>query len=192
MRAIHPHPRSLGSRELLAIRCPRCGREARLEPASYLLVRDDAKAAAADPSLAGVWRDGGYEVLRYPELIGWTDLVRLRRQARPFGICRCGHCGYLNRHLLDWPREAFYAVSIRGRTLWMRSRDHAIALRRYVAAEDRNGVPGARFISRVPKEFLAARNRAELVKRLDRLLADGPEPRAIPSRPKPGEETPRR
>jgi hypothetical protein len=46
-------------------------------------------------------------------------------------------------------------------------------------------VPGVRRLSRVPKEFLAARNRAPLVKKLDRLLAEGPEPRAVASRPDP-------
>ena len=175
--------------DALAIRCPRCGREAAFEPPWYALTREEAKAAAADPSLTGVWRGKAYVVIRYPRLLSWGDLVRLRREVRQAGICRCGACGYLNRHLLDWPREAFYAVSLRGRTLWMRSREHAAALRGYVAAEDRQNVPGARWLSRVPKEFLAARNRAPLVKKLDRLLAEGPEPRAVPSRPDP--RTPR-
>ena len=37
----------------------------------------------------------------------------------------------------------------------------------------------------MPKEILFAKNRAEVVKKLDRLLAHGPEPRAVPSRPDP-------
>jgi len=171
--------------DVIAIRCPRCGREAAFEPPTYLLRADEAKTASEDASLTGTWRGRVYEVLRYPKLLGWTDLARLRRGLRQVGICRCGACGYLNRHVLDWPREAYFAVSLRGRTLWMRSREHAVALRGYVAADDRQRVPGARWLSRVPKEFLAARNRAPLVKRLDRLLADGPEPRAVPSRPDP-------
>ncbi|MFL5385740.1 MAG: hypothetical protein ACJ8GN_24765 [Longimicrobiaceae bacterium] len=176
----------------LAIRCPRCGKEAAFEPATYVLYGGEAKAAAADASLTGVWRGHAYVVLRYPHLVDWKTLVRLRREVRQVGICRCGACGYLNRHLLDWPREAYFSVSLRGRTLWMRSREHVIALRGYVAAEDRQRVPGTRWLSRVPKEFLAARNRAPLVKKLDRLLAEGPEPRAVPSRPDPLSPRPRR
>jgi hypothetical protein len=175
--------------DVLSIRCPRCGREAAFEPPTYALERDEAKAAAADLSLTGAWTGRMYVVLRYPELLSWKELRRPRREVRPVGICRCGQCGYLDRHLLDWPREAYFAVSLRGRTLWMRSREHAAAMREYVAAEDRQRVPGARWLSRVPKEFLAARNRAPLVKRLDHLLAEGPEPRAVPSRPDP--RTPR-
>jgi hypothetical protein len=168
-----------------AIRCPRCGREAAFEPAARGLRGDEARAAAADASLTGVWSGGGYVVLRYPELVPWKDLARWDGDVRPLGICRCGACGYLNRHRLEWPAEAFYAVSIRGRTLWMYSRGHVLALRGYVAAEDRQRVPDARGLSRVPREFLAARNRALLVKKLDALLIDGPEPRAVPSRPNP-------
>jgi hypothetical protein len=191
MRAFAPHRRTAAAATVAvtAIRCPRCGREAAFEPPWTALVRDEAKAAAADPSLSGVWVGKTYVVLRYPDLLSWKDLVRLRREVRPAGICRCGACGYLNRHLLDWPREAYFTLSLRGRTLWMGSREHAIALRRYVAAEDRQRVPGARWLSRVPKEFLAARNRAPLVKKLDRLLAEGPERRAVASRPDP--RTPR-
>jgi len=187
MRAYAPHRRTAAVTPVAvtAIRCPGCGREAAFEPATILLTGAAAKAAASDRSVTGTWRGGSYEVVRYPRLQGWKDAARRRRGWRPDGICRCGACGYLNRHLLDWPREAFYALSLRGRTLWMGSREHAVALRGYVAAEDRQRVPGARWLSRVPKEFLAARNRAPLVKKLDRLLAEGPEPRAVASRPDP-------
>jgi len=172
--------------EVASIRCPRCGREAAFEPPVRRTRGDEARAAAADPSLTGVWYGGGYVIVRYPELVPWREVVRFRRDARQIGVCRCGACGYLNRHLLDWPAEAYWAVSVRGRTLWMYSRDHVRELRAYVAAQgDRQRIPGARWLSRVPSEFLAARNRGLLVKKLDALLSDGPEPRAVPSRPDP-------
>jgi hypothetical protein len=183
---LSPRRAAPGADTLYAIRCPRCGREAAFERPTIVHTRGDAKTAAADPSLQGRWRGKTvYEVLRYPHLLGWKEIVRTRDMFKRAGICRCGSCGYLNRHLLDWPAEAFYAVSIRGRTLWMWSREHVLSLRAYVAATDRARVPGARWLSRVPREFLAARNRDELVKKLDRLLAEGPEPRAVPSRPDP-------
>lgn len=189
MRALDARRPGAATVSILAIRCPRCRHEAGFEPPTLVLQRDEAKAAAADAALTGKWSGKAYVVLRYPEVLSWTDLQRLRREVRQVGICRCGACGYLNRHLLEWPAEAYYAASHRGRTLWMFTREHAAALRAYIAAEDRRRVPGARLLSRVPKEFLAARNRAALVKKLDRLLAEGPEPRAVPSRPDP--RTPR-
>ena len=67
----------------------------------------------------------------------------------------------------------------------MSNRDHVLRLRAYVASTDRQNVPGARWISRVPREFLAARNRETLVAKLDRLLLEGPEPRAVPPERRP-------
>jgi hypothetical protein len=185
MRAIDHRRATPGTIDARAIRCPRCGREAAFEPATSTHLTDDARKAAADPSLMGVWHGRAYVVLRYPELVSWKDVARYRRDLRPLGVCRCGACGTLKRHLLSWPAQAYHAVSIRGRTLWMYGRDHVLALRAYVAAADRRKVPGARWLSRVPSEFLAARNRSLLVKKLDALLAGGPEPRAIPVRPDP-------
>jgi hypothetical protein len=185
VRAIDHRRAAGGTIDTRAIRCPRCGREAAFEPPSRWVRGEEGRAAAADPSLTGVWYCGAYVVMRYPELVPWRDVARSRRDARPLGVCRCGGCGYLNRHLLDWPAEAFYTVSLRGRTLWMQSREHVAALRAYVAAGDRRSVPGSAWLSRVPGEFLAARNRGVLVKKLDALLADGPEPRAVPPRPHP-------
>ena len=95
----------------------------------------------------------------------------------------------LQGHRLDWPADAYYAASIRGRTLWAWTRAHVVALREFVASAGRSteGLPYgiARYVKRVPAELLSARNRGEVVKKLDRLLADGPEPRAVSSRPDP-------
>lgn len=183
MRTIDRRGATAGIIDTQAIRCPRCGGEAAFEPATRVLGRDEAQRAAADPSLTGRWHGKAYVVLRYPELVSWKEMARHRRDVRPLGICRCGRCGHLGRHLLSWPAEAYHAVSVRGRTLWMYSRDHVLALRAYVASADRQNVPGAKWLSRVPGEFLAARNRSLLVKKLDALLADGPEPRAVPVHP---------
>jgi hypothetical protein len=184
MRTLDFRRSTPGTIDVYAIRCPRCGREAAFEPPRLVLDGAEAAAAADDASLTGQWHGRYYLVLRYPEWITWRDLSRWDKDPRPLGVCRCGACGYLNRHRLQWPREAYFAVSIRGRTLWMYGRDHAVALRAYVAADDRRRVPGARWLSRVPREFLAARNRSLLVKKLDELLVHGPAPRAVPVDPR--------
>jgi hypothetical protein len=193
MRALDHRRPGTGTVHVLAIRCPRCRREAAFEQPTRVLQGEEAKVAAADPSLTGSWTGRYFVVVRYPELLSWPELRRLRHDVRQLGIARCGGCGYLARHLLEWPAEAYYALSHRGRTLWMYTREHAASLRAYIAsAGDRQRVPDARRLARVPKEFLAARNRVTLVKKLDRLLAEGPEPRAVPSRPDPRTPRPRR
>lgn len=175
--------------QAIAIRCPRCGAEAALEDAYHTLSGDKAKLAAANPSITGVWVGRTLVVIRYPALLPWKELSSVRRRGEMWGICRCGACGHLGKHRLSWPADAFYAASIHGRTLWAWTRSHVVALRDFVASEHRHvaGLPYgiARWVKRVPKEILFAKNRAEVVKKLDRLLAHGPEPRAVPSRPDP-------
>jgi hypothetical protein len=173
----------------IAIRCPRCRAEAVLEDAYYILSGEQAKLAAANPSITGVWVGRTLVVIRYPALLPWKELSSVRNRGEMWGICRCGSCGHLGKHRLNWPADAFYAASIRGRTLWAWTRSHVVALRDFVASEHRHvaGLPygTAQWVKRVPKEILFAKNRAEVVKKLDRLLAHGPERRAAPSRPEP-------
>lgn len=181
-----------GVEQAISIRCPRCGREACLSDAYSRVSGARARALAADPNVTGVWVHSQYFVIHAPHLLSWDEISSHRRLGQVWGICRCGHCGYHAAHQLDWPHDAYYTASIRGRTLWAWTRAHVVALRNFVASERRNrralddlpyGV--ARYVKRVPAGFLFAKNRAEVVKKLDRLLADGPERRAVASRPDP-------
>ena len=176
----------------IAIRCPKCGGEAALSEAYSRESGQRARDAAADPNVTGVWVHSQYFVIHAPRLLGWDEISAHRKLGQTWGICRCGKCGYQAKHQLDWPADAYYTASIRGRTLWAWTRAHVVALRRYVASERRDraqladlpyGI--ARYVKRVPAEILFARNRAEVVNKLDRLLASGPEPRAVASHPHP-------
>jgi len=176
----------------IAIRCPKCGGEAALSEAYGRVNGAAAHAAAADPNVSGVWVHSSYFVVHAPGLLSWDEISSTRKRGETWGICRCGACGHLDKHRLDWPADAYYAASIRGRTLWAWTRAHVAALRKFVASERRDrrqleGLPYgiARYVKRVPAEILFAKNRAEVVKKLDRLLAHGPEPRAVASRPDP-------
>lgn len=176
----------------IAIRCPRCGAEASLSDAYTRESGERARAAAADPNVTGVWVHSQYFVIHAPRLLSWDEISSHRKLGETWGICRCGTCGHADKHRLDWPADAYYIASIRGRTLWAWTRAHVVALRAFVAREkrDRRALAAlpygiARYVKRVPHEFLFAKNRSEVVKKLDRLLADGPEPRAVASRPDP-------
>lgn len=170
----------------IAIRCPRCGAEARMEPHSRWLRGEEARAAA-EAGAEGVWDGRSFVVARYPRLISWKHRALRWYNRELWGICRCPACGYLDRHRLCWPADAYWVVSIRGRTLWAWTRAHVTALRDFVASADRSmaGLPQgiARFLRHVPTEFLLAKRRDEVVRKLDRLLARGPEGAAVPARP---------
>lgn len=56
----------------VAVRCPRCEREASFTPPSYTLFDDDARAARDDLSITGMGDDHYYRVIRYPKLLPWS------------------------------------------------------------------------------------------------------------------------
>jgi len=196
LKHIDHHPPMHDVERSVAIRCPRCGREASLGEAYSRVDGAAARAAAEDPNVTGVWVHSTYIVIHHPRILGWDEISSARKNGETWGICRCGSCGLLAKHPLDWPADAYYTASIRGRTLWAWTRAHVVALRAYVASEKRDrgelehlpyGI--ARYVKRVPAEILLAKHRAEVVKKLDRLLAGGPEPRAVAGRPAPGTPT---
>jgi hypothetical protein len=163
-----------------AMRCPSCAAEAIFE-SGYLAY--DVLPSDIDPSLVNRWNQR-LIVERYPDQLRWADPdnaawtdrpARADLQAKPgesavLGIVNCPSCGLRRRHLLRWPQDAAYQVDVRGEVLWAWSRAHLIAIRDYVALdhriEKRDGVP----IGKLPSHFLLAKNRAAVVKEIDRRL----------------------
>lgn len=95
------------------------------------------------------------------------------------GAIFCPACGLLRKHNLDWPKDAFYQVIIRGRALWAYNRAHAIEVHKFIAAQDRRIARGASWGRRynfglaldvIPKHFTAAKVRNEVTKKLGALL----------------------
>lgn len=89
------------------------------------------------------------------------------------GVSICGACGNSNEHVLQWPKDAYYAVEVDGKALWAWTRDATIALKDFIASNDRepSAYPGhERFLRHIPKEFLLAKHRELAVRRLQRLL----------------------
>lgn len=87
------------------------------------------------------------------------------------GTVVCSKCPLRRRHTLRWPEDARFQLGYRGQTLWAFNRDSAVALREFVASDDRKATKWASFLLHVPKEFLAAKARSEVVKQLDRILS---------------------
>lgn len=89
------------------------------------------------------------------------------------GLSTCGRCGHSNEHVLRWPQDAYYAVEVDGKTLWAWTRDAAIALKAFIASDNREPSDYGeheRFLRHVPKQFLFAKHRDIAVRRLQGLL----------------------
>ena len=183
---------------VLDVTCPRCRGAAVFELAEVVRVRRNADLAFFEASSlfecrtfegdrGGPWRGAVYYArLHGPAettIVGLPDGYAPSDWAHPTpprgadpsesdGAIACGACGLRARHALRWPADARYRIEYRGHELWAWHRESALELRRYIASTDR-GRAGYRwelFLRHVPAVFLAAKARATVVKRLDRLL----------------------
>ena len=89
-----------------------------------------------------------------------------------WGGVECLECGLRRKHALVWPDEALYQVEFRRNTLWAFDRESALDIRDFIASSERNraAFKWSSLLLHIPKEFLAAKARDEIVKRLNRLL----------------------
>jgi hypothetical protein len=161
----------------LHVSCGRCGKRALFEqPFEFL-----AEKPRNERRPTHQW-GGWYVVEKYPNVLAWTapsqshqilyhwpgeligtDLLR--------GVVKCEVCHHVAAHDLVWPKDAYYQWDIRGRTLWACSAGHALALRDYLASDDRDPARYGEFersLRHLPKEFLTAKVRDEAVKRIAR------------------------
>lgn len=180
------------------IRCPECGGGATFEFArarrirlkkdveffqrskdfEYKRLRDSCGRSVHVAFWFPALRGRSTAVLReLPEGYSPSDWDRPRYSCRTHGCdvgtAECGSCGLRRKHELDWPRDARYRVEYRGEVLWAWHRESASSLRDFIAsdARERKAHRWSSLLLHVPKAFLAAKARGELVKRLDRLLA---------------------
>jgi DNA-directed RNA polymerase subunit RPC12/RpoP len=170
--------------------CPACRSRALFtQPYGYVPDLKDA-----EPRLPGVQWGGGFAVERFPDLFPWRDPDNPwewehGREKANWGVIACPRCGLRRKHLLDWPKEAFYRAESAAGLLWAYSREHLVQIRHYVAGDRTRR--GQFDMNRVPKEFIQVRNRARVLKAIDRML-ERPEAGGAGSSPKPTRSASRR
>ncbi len=96
-----------------------------------------------------------------------------RNHGLDVGTAICDGCGHRQKHKLDWPTESFFQVEYRKARLWAFHRESAVALRKFIASDDRDPkkFKWCSFLLHVPTHFLHHKARATILKRLDRLLS---------------------
>lgn len=102
----------------------------------------------------------------------WDHSEYLVRTHTNKGSIRCGHCFLNQKHILDWPKEAYFLVAYRGKELWAFNQETAQILRDYIKAElrDLKNQKWRAFLMKVPTEFLKKNARDSIIKSLDKLL----------------------
>lgn len=186
----NPPPRDI------AIACPDCAAVAHFEFATSAIVDDKRRRAelAAHPACDlfddVTWGNNRRTVVAHHAVLDRSNTarfdaatmhssslrVRVNNVEIPlsqFGAFRCSKCAATRRHVLDWPKDAFFSCDVRGEVLWAWNHEQAVALRDYVKSthRDRHAHGAHAFLLHVPATFLDAKRRETIVKKLDRLLA---------------------
>ena len=190
------------------IRCPSCDGEAKFSFATYQIIsqadRVYFKKSKDFEVFRGQHSHGSYyhAALYYPglgnSLENITDLpeqydasmwrhpywyVTLPDEIKNMGSIRCSACLIQKKHKLNWPDDAFFQVTYKGKVLWAFDRKYALKLLTYIESKERkkrvigySGKPWNTFISQdwflrhIPEHFQTAKARPEIVKKLKAVL----------------------
>ena len=183
---------------IVEIRCPECGGGAIFEFAEVVRIALKKDVAFFKNNklfeymfLKDSNGSGWHAAFYFPRLYGSsTDVLRdlpagyssgfwnhskylYRAHGCDWGTADCRECGLRQKHILVWPNEALYQIEFRRRTLWAFDRESALAIRDYIASMHRKqaAFKWQSLLLHIPKQFLDAKARDEIVKRLNRLLA---------------------
>lgn len=88
------------------------------------------------------------------------------------GKVSCLSCGLVKQHFIEWPRDAYYSLSVRNKVLWAWNRQHAIDIRDYLESTERveKLYQYAASLYHIPEIFKIAKNRSKCVDGINKLL----------------------
>lgn len=96
-----------------------------------------------------------------------------RSHGTDLGATLCYHCQARQPYILKWPDDAFYLISIKNNLLWAFNRESAVALKDYIASSERKKTNHrwAGFLLHIPTTFKRKNVRADIVKKINKLLS---------------------
>ncbi len=172
------------------VRCPTCRGEA-----VWFSARTESSApidaeAARTCGVKLTRRFGDWVVWHFPTLIPPDDdseystafdkysvhaLYRSRRFSPDvIGARHCPTCKTLIRAALNWPQSAYYQVTFKGIRLYAINRADWMAIRRYIAADNRRELQRAEqthwSVRYLPATIISANNRAAVLKAIDKVI----------------------
>lgn len=185
---------------LVAVACPRCGSEAmfefaelvrieRKEDVSYFQNSDVFEYRFVESAGSGRWHAAIYyhglkssstsNIRNLPEGYqpeDWRHGPNLcRSHGSDIGTLVCGACFLRRKHELDWPKEAFFQLEYKQHVLWAFNRETVVELIEFIKSQGRREEEQkwSRFLRHVPSHFLQSGAREPVLKKLNRLLAEG-------------------
>ena len=107
----------------------------------------------------------------------------LPKELKNTGSIRCTNCLLQTKHLLNWPSDAYFQITYKGKVLWAFDRKYTLKLLSYLESKERkktivgySGKPWNTIVSQdwflrhIPEHFQTAKARPEIVKKLRSIL----------------------
>lgn len=159
----------------LAVRCPACRSEAIwFAPSSWAGINKRVDAAAKGRAIVEPGR-----VVQFPSLIepGEDEIhwrVYRHRGGTFTGLFRCDSCKVIEPRPINWPRDAYFQVTVKRSTLFAANHADWGAFRAYIAASNRRELyraGKAHWACRyLPRGIIAAKNRTAVLRAIDAFL----------------------
>ena len=181
-----PAPIPLPAPFRCAVRCPACRAEASwLNPVTSCGAPIDPATIRGKPIIQPVSDSHWCHVWHFPSLIPPPgpestrpifslhrfSLYRRDYDPHAAGVRACDHCRTLEVAALDWPRSAYFQITLKRSTLFARDRADWSTFRTYIAASNRRALARsseAYLLTRyLPRAFIIATNRAAVLKAMD-------------------------
>ena len=167
-----------GMPNTVAVVCPRCANHASFLPPfefysegtsgmEHLVRWNNSLVRERFPSVFP-WRDPDNPF----KSLFWGTPKRRASEYPIWGVVSCRHCTLLRKHRLEWPKDAFYAVSVEGQVLWAWDRTTLVEVRDHVASTIRSKRTHP-LLKYLPRHFLIGKHRAAVVKAVNSRLARG-------------------
>jgi len=109
--------------------------------------------------------------------------VGLPEKLKGLGSIRCSDCLIQKAHKLEWPKDAYFQITYKGKTLWAFDRKYTLKLLSYIESKERQkrivGHSGKEwnkiysqdwFLRHIPEHFQTAKARTEIVRKLKAIL----------------------
>ena len=172
--------------------CPSCSGHATFEPAQAAVTDRPLREAFKDRDefdliteathsgwrTCAVWYPGvhtnnlesalpdGVGAERFSTVYTKLDFYSSSDSIYNLGAVRCPSCATCRKHRLRWPDDAWYAVDVRGETLWARNAYDAETVVNFIGSIERDKTGNYGLLHNIPEHFLRAKVRDEVVKKM--------------------------
>ncbi len=98
-----------------------------------------------------------------------------RSHGSDMGAVICRNCDWRRKHVLSWPKDAYFQISYKSSVLWAFDREHALEILTFIGSEARtpSTFKFARSLQKLPAHFVSSKARVTVTNRLEALLRKG-------------------